>query len=487
MREGGRRTGDGVNGSDQKSELPEFIFGLRLLIFLALNSRPMKLFFSIALGLLAVWTVIMSVTGRDRTDDGRVKLVWVSDDNPARRAQVDLFNKENSQAYVTLDPESSGKEKVVVQCLSGVGPDLLDIFDGFELTAFVRAGIAMDITDELKQHGISIEKDVWAGTHTTAMLNGRVYGFPRSASVDALLFNRALFDRAGLKDPGPFTTGDQFLAMAKALTVRDEQGRPKQFGFQFEWWQYRHFLRQWNAHLYSADGTRCVLDSPEAVAAIQYMRDLIWEYHVTPTPAEVAAMPSGGGYGTGKINLFGSGQAAMALAGRWWMPILRNNFKDLSFGVSECQFGPQRQYRAYCAVTAVNQFSRHRKEALEFLFYMASPEYNQLINSQADSMGPIKKYALSGDFLSASEFPDEACNAVWLSAMEHSVPDGVSPFVSGAAANRIITRQLDLVANNLKSPQEAMETSALLINDEIAKTVAGDPELQKLYHERTTH
>ncbi len=444
----------------------------------------MKLFFSIALGVLVVWSVIMGLTGDRDVDDGRVKLVWVSDDNPARRAQVDLFNEQNLRAFVVLDPESAGKEKVVVQCLSGVGPDLLDIFDGFELTAFVKAGIALDITDALEEHGVSIENDVWSGTHTTALLGGRAYGFPRSASVDALLFNKALFEEAGLELPEKFLLSETFLELAKALTLRDAQGRIQQFGFMFEWWQYRHFLRQWNARIYSEGGTRCLLDSSEAIAAIQFMRDLIWEYHVMPTPAEVAAMPSGGGYGSGKINMFGSGQAAMALAGRWWMPVLRSNFQALEFGVSECQFGPVRQYRAYCAVTAINTFSKHREEALDFLLYMASPEYNNLVNSQADSMGPIKKYAQNDAFLTASTFPDEAYNAVWMEAMDRSVPDGVSPFVSGAAANRIITRQLDLVSNNLKSPREAMQTSARLINEAIVKTVASDPKLQKLYNEQ---
>ncbi len=446
----------------------------------------MKLFFSITLGILVIWSLIMGLTGLPASPDGRVKLVWVSDDNPARRAQVDLFNQQNTRACVTLDPESSGKEKVVVQCLSGVGPDLLDIFDGFELTAFVKAGIALDITKELEQRGISIEHDTWNGTHTTALLDGRAYGFPRGACADALLFNKTLLDQKGLKPPGPFIKGDEFLKLAQALTIRDDHGRIRQFGFMFEWWQYGDFLRQWHAQIYSDDGTRCLLDSPEAIAAIQYMYDLIWKYHVMPTPAEASALPSGGGYGSGKINMFGNGQAAMALAGRWWLVVLRNkdNFPELKFGVSECQFGPVRQYRAYCAVTAINRFSRHPDKALDFLLYMASPEYNNLINRQADSMGPIKKYSKSGIFLNATNYPDEAYNSVWIETMERGIPDEVSPFVNGAAANRIITRQLDLVANNLKSPQEAMQTAAQLINEEIIKTVASDPKLRKFYNER---
>lgn len=446
----------------------------------------MKYFFSSVLIGLLLWSLIMALTGPAAVNDSRVPLVWVSDDNPARRAQIDLFNGQNDRARISLDPESSGKEKVVVQCLSGVGPDLLDIFDGFELTAFVKAGIVLDITDELKSRGISIKDDTWNAASTTALLDGRAYGFPRSVSVDALLFNKNLFDQRGISYPGVFVTGDQFLELAKALTVKDPDGRTVKFGFQFEWWQYRDFLRQWGAQIYSDDGTRCLLDSPEAIAAVQYMHDLIWLHHVTPTPSEASALSSGGGYGTGKINVFGSGQAAMALAGRWWLPTLRNeaNFPGLRVGVSECQFGSVRQHRGYCAVTAVNRFSPHRKEALEFLLFMASPQYNQLINRQADSMGPVKKWSESEDFVSRTEFPDEEYNRVWIEAMKRSIPDEVSPFISGAAANRIIMRQLDLVRNNLKSASEAMQTAARLINEEITASVGRDPELKKVYLSR---
>ena len=59
------------------------------------------------------------------------KLIWVSDDNPARRRQISLFNEEAAAGVahskgVRLDPSNSGMEKVIVQSIGGVGPDLFD-------------------------------------------------------------------------------------------------------------------------------------------------------------------------------------------------------------------------------------------------------------------------------------------------------------------------------------------------------------------------
>ena len=70
-------------------------------------------------------------------------------------------------------------------------------------------------------------------------------------------------------------------------------------------------------HLYTEDGTRCVVDSPQVLAGVQFMHDLIYRYRVMPGPVEEAAMATQGGWGSGTITLFGGAKAAMALGGRW--------------------------------------------------------------------------------------------------------------------------------------------------------------------------
>ena len=46
----------------------------------------------------------------------------------------------------------------------------------------------------------------------------------------------------------------------------------------------QQFILQWGGRIYSEDGTRCVVDSPEAVAGVQYLHDLIYRHHVMPGP-----------------------------------------------------------------------------------------------------------------------------------------------------------------------------------------------------------
>ena len=414
---------------------------------------------------------------------GKTELVWVSDDNPGRRVQIALFNELHPDYHLRLDPASSGMAKLIVQSIAGVGPDLFDCHSGFELSAFVTAGIAWDLTDAMAAEDINVKNDTWAATHTTCLYEGRVYGFPRNAGADAVFYNKNLFKAAGVELPPRFIRNEEFLRLAKVLTITDGNGRVQQYGFLFSWGQYPHFLRQWDAHIYSESGTVCVLDRPEAIAAIQYMHDLIWKHRVSPTPQQEAAMATAGGWGSGAITLFGGGRAAMALGGRWWLCTLRNksSFPNLELGVTECQFGPVRQYHGYCGVVMINRNSPKRQDAIAFLKYMASGPYNNLINHQADALCPVKKYAETDEFLHDPVFPEETYNDVWREVLKHSVPGEVSPFINGNTASRIITEQLDLIKTNLKSPSDGLRTATQQIDREIQRTLERDPVLREKY------
>jgi len=444
----------------------------------------MKYVFAGALAVLLLLSGVAWLIQPRLAEEGKIPLVWVSDDNPAHREQIAVFNRLHPEFSLRLDPSNTGMQKVIVQCIGGVGPDLFDCYDGFQLSAYVKSGIAMDVTDELAAAGINVERDCWAAAHPTCIYEGRTYGFPTNASVNAIWFNKDIFDRNGVPYPkGPWTW-DEFIPLAQKLTVRGPNGRIEHFGFMMDWWNWRHFLYQWGGRVYTPDGTRCVLDSPQCIAAIQMMQDLVYKYHVAPSPVEEAAIATAGGWGSGTITFFGGGKAAMALGGRWWLCTLRN-YEGLRLGAVECPHGPKRVFRGYGRSTLVNKNSPRAKQAIVFLKYMAGREYNELINRQADALAPVKRYCYTDLYLHDPEFPNEDFNAVWRDVMQYGIPDQVSPFVNGNVVGRIIGRQLDLVKNGSKTAADAMRTAARQINEEIAKTVERDPSLRRRYEKLT--
>ena len=441
----------------------------------------MKVLFAATFLVLVSLSVVTVFMEPELAEEGRIPLVWTSDDNPARREQIDLFNELYPDYQLRLDPTNSDMQKVIVQSLAGVGPDLFCCYNGFQLSAYVKSGIAWDLTERLSQLGVDAVNDCWSASYPTYVYQEKVYGFPTNAAVDAIWSNKQIFEDNSIAIPKGPMKWEEFIPLAQKLTVEDENGRMKHFGFLFSFWQWRNFVLQWGGNMYSDDGTRCTLDSPEAIGAVQFMQDLIYKYHVTPSPVEEAAMATQGGWGSGTITWFGGGRGAMALGGRWWWCILRD-YENLKLGAFECPHGKYRAFQGYGKSVLINKNSPRREQALDFLRYMSEKPYNDLINHQADALAPVKEYSYTQEYLHDPEYPKEDFNEVWRDIMNYGAPEQISQFVNGNTASRILNKQLDLVKSNQKSAAEAMKTATEKINKEIQKTIERDPTLRAEYN-----
>ena len=446
----------------------------------------MKLEFGAALVCLTAVSVIMWKSQPNLSVQGKTPLVWTSDDNPLREEQIDLFNRQHQSLNLQLDPNNQGLEKVIVQSLAGVGPDLIDCRDANQLAAYVKAGIAWDVTEELKARGINVRDQTWACMHPTAIYDNRVYGVPTNCAANAIWLNRKVFEE--LKVPIPKTpwTWQEFIALSQKLTKRDSGGRLERIGFLFDWWNAYHFVATFGGREFTPDGTISDLDSPQVIASIQLMHDLVYKYKVTPSPVEESGMASAGGWGSGTINTFGSNRAAMALGGRWWLANMRS-FKGLQLSVVASPFDLVPACSTAGRSTLINARSPRRKEALEFLVYLASKEYGALINDQADGISAFKAQSSGPEFENNPRHPEETYNTTWRQVTETAVGQEGSPYINGQVAKRIFDKQLDLVRVDAKSAEQAMKDAAREVNEEIKKKLAEDPILLRRWTAATGH
>src|SRR5438105_2823312 len=113
----------------------------------------MKSFFALTFAGLLLLSFVALATRPRPIDPTKIPLVWTSDDNPLRREKIEPFNRRYPKYHLSLDPDNAGTEKAIIQSLAGVGPDLMDCWSGYALSAFVKAGIAWDVTDELAEMG----------------------------------------------------------------------------------------------------------------------------------------------------------------------------------------------------------------------------------------------------------------------------------------------------------------------------------------------
>jgi hypothetical protein len=136
-----------------------------------------SLFLAAALFLPFVSLWVAADRSRPSGPSGTVELVWVSDDNPARAQQIQLFEQVaarqgHPELRCRLDPGNGGMDKVIIQTVGGVGPDLFDVYGKTELTAYAEAGIPWGVTAKIRQAGIGPEL-LWPSMRREVMHEGR--------------------------------------------------------------------------------------------------------------------------------------------------------------------------------------------------------------------------------------------------------------------------------------------------------------------------
>ena len=180
-----------------------------------------------------------------------------------------------------------------------------------ETQKLIKAGAVADITDELEARGW-LDKMNPAIREQFSDENGRVYGIPRDAYALGLMCNVEVFEEAGLvNDDGTIQypkTWDELAETASiikektgsaglCLLAKDNAGG----------WHWSNIAWAFGANLVEAndDGTYTAhLDSDEAIAAMDYIKSLKWDYDV------LTADPTNEDWGTGFTQL-GTGAAAM--------------------------------------------------------------------------------------------------------------------------------------------------------------------------------
>ncbi len=439
--------------------------------------------------LIVLSGIALAIQPRSTRGDGRVHLTWVTSDNPAREEQIRLFEKLNPGIAVSIDPANSGTDKIIVQSQANVGPDMFDCYDPSQLDAFARSGIAWNVTDAMRASGIDVRASTWSVSSATCMVGDQVYGFPTAGLTDAVWINKDAFARAGLALPkSPVWTWEQFIPVAKRLTLRDPQsGRVTQWGVLLDLSAWQQFVEQYGGTVYSPDKTRCMLDSPDAVRGLQLMHDIIFKYQIAPSPAEVNAMATTGGFSAGGIAELTAGRGAMLVGGRYCLISLRQD-PSLHLTVAECPY-PAGGYQAVCGYahsTMINAKSPNREAALKFLQYLAGEPYCRLINRDADGIAAVKRYTNDSPENVLPNAPDDASAediTVWRDSMPYGDQIQISPFIDPDAATLIIQKQLDLILADQKPVAQAMADAAGQINAVIAQNVSRDPDLRKQYNE----
>jgi multiple sugar transport system substrate-binding protein len=233
--------------------------------------------------------------------------------------------------------------------------------------------------------------------------NADLYGFPFRWVVGALFYNKQLFDEAGLDYPTDEWTYADVLAAAQQLTKdTDGDGEIDQWGVlaTTDHIFLDSVIKSNGGQVINDDYTQCMLTEPEAVAAIQWMVDLVHVHKVSPSPAVAQGFAQG---------IFPSGKVAMMVTGSY-QTVPWSQIEDFEWDVVMQPAGTvSRVVYGGPDSLSISMSSQHKEMAWEFLKYMISPE----TQARGDLIGlgslPILREAAYADaWLNAAGQPGNA-------------------------------------------------------------------------------
>jgi len=212
------------------------------------------------------------------------------------------------------------RERLLTSMAAGSPPDVFQL-DNIDLPALVNRGVVLDLAPYLTRAAV----DIACLDQTVLSIFSRgsaVYALPRGYTPLVVVYNKDLFDRAGIPYPRDDWTWDDFLRIAKRLTRdTDGDGTIDQWGTYFDRRPFVWIPWVWagGGDVLCPDGRRAggCLDAPVTIDAIRWYTGWMTRQGIAPRTHNL--LKSVGD----DFRLFNSGRVAMMTTGHSWVPRLR--------------------------------------------------------------------------------------------------------------------------------------------------------------------
>jgi multiple sugar transport system substrate-binding protein len=267
-------------------------------------------------------------SGSDSSNGGRVNIVlwhgYVDVEGHALADAAKRFNATHSKIHVTVQNYGNADyalQKVLTAIRGGSYPDIVYLYGSWAAN-MARTPRAVDLAPLIKADPSINWNDFWPAERQAVTVGPKIVGVPALVDNLALVYNKKLFDQAGMSYPTPDWTWDDFRAAAKRLTDQSA----KQFGWAYvndasedTVWRFDALLWQAGGDILTPDQKHAAFNSPAGVAAATLLQQMATVDH------SVYLDNGNGNY----ANLFNSGKIGMLFTGPWDL----SGFPDVDYGI----------------------------------------------------------------------------------------------------------------------------------------------------------
>ncbi len=292
--------------------------------------------------------------------------------------------------------------------------------------------------------------------------NGHIMVWPWSQTGAFWVANKKIFEERKVVDLLPKNADhtwnfDEFLKAAKATTFSRVGGaQPDVYGvcmgFKEGPGDYNRLGFIWGkgGRVYSDDFTKMAINSPEAIAGLQYIQDLEWKDKVmVPGSAGLSDTECNNAFNEGKVAMMGatSSNSETQLANDVKAGTIKPNTVEY-FGVLPPQ-DPGKQTGVDAPLVSHGVFLQSdpdkRQAAMDFLHLVTGTQFMKMVKPSGNAA--VRKSV-------GNLYPDSPLLTWWQTVLKYAAPDQNNPFNKDLRA--VTVPMFQQVVTRTKTPAEAV-------------------------------
>ncbi|WP_025159018.1 ABC transporter substrate-binding protein [Leifsonia aquatica] len=392
--------------------------------------------------------------------------VWSGQADAAQKV-IEGLAKEFEQAHpnvsINLSPGASSTDQLLQKLSAGFAgdqyPDMSYAF-GSWAGQLEASGRTLDISDEVKKPEVKWDEFTAAARGTAQPTGSKVIGFPAVVDNIGLLYNKTLFDKAGLAYPTPDWTWDDFREAAKKLT--DPANHIYGYGYSVSGseettWQFWPHLWQAGGAILNDDATKAEFASKAGDDALSFLRSMAVDdksVYLDQTDVKFG-------------QLFVNDRIGMITSGPWQLSDLKTG--GTKYGVVQLP-GTDGDHQTVSGPDIWALFDHHDKNraywATQFAQWLTSAEQDERFNVAIGNL-PLRSSEASSDAVAkeAAEYPGYEVFVANSANVKQT-----RPTTKGYAALSVaVGKSISQVLQGDGEPKAALEQAAATADAALAK------------------
>jgi multiple sugar transport system substrate-binding protein len=314
---------------------------------------------------------------------------------------------------ITILPEDQYTTKLDTALAAGSPPDIAFMYD----PRYIKEGHMVPIGDALTEHGVDLTRFA-KGPLSGCTQDGKLYCIGTYTGALVLMYNKALFDKAGVPYPSSTTpmSVDEYAALAKKLTIPNDDPAKKVWGGEAGptyWWIDP-------AKLTAPDGRTVVgaLDDEPTIHSWTVAAGMI---HDGVAISDDQAMSMGA------ADLLATGQQAMSFEDNFMIGDLLDQGVDVGIAPLPVETAGEPAFvPSWTDAWSTFVKSKHPDQALDLLVFMAK-EGNEL--REAGGAFPLdQQLAIDKDYAAGSAAKKQMLDVMGLTRPVAFVPGWFSTY-----------------------------------------------------------